>query len=165
MGETSIRQARADIEDARVIHRFICDLAAYEREPGAVEATPASLLAGLEADSRPFECLLAEQGGEPAGFGLYFFNFSTWTGRPGLYVEDLYVSPALRGQGIGRALLVELGRVARARGCARMEWSVLDWNTPAIRFYEALGAVGMHGWTVYRLAGEPLAALAEGGPR
>ncbi|HUT77806.1 MAG TPA: GNAT family N-acetyltransferase [Polyangia bacterium] len=165
MGETAIRSARATIEDAREIHRFIRELADYEREPDAVEATPASLLAGLEAEPRPFECLLAEQGGETAGFALYFFNYSTWKGRPGLYVEDLYVPPLHRGRGIGRALLVELGRIASARGCGRMEWSVLDWNTAAIRFYEAFGAVGMNGWTVYRLAGEPLAALAEGGPR
>jgi GNAT superfamily N-acetyltransferase len=165
MSEIAIRPARATIEDARAIHRFIGELAAYEREPAAVEATPASLLADLEAAPRPFECLLAERDGEPAGFALYFFNYSTWKGRPGLYVEDLYVLPALRGRGIGRALLVELGRVARDRGCGRMEWSVLDWNAPAIRFYEAFGAKGMRGWTVYRLAGEPLALLAEGGPR
>jgi GNAT superfamily N-acetyltransferase len=161
----AVRPARTAIEDARVICRFIRELAAYEREPEAAEATPEGLLCDLEARPRPFECLLAEQGGEPAGFALYFFNYSTWKGRPGLYVEDLYVPPPFRGRGIGRALFAELGRIARARGCGRMEWSVLDWNTPAIRFYEGLGAGGMHGWTVYRLSGEALAALAQGGSR
>jgi GNAT superfamily N-acetyltransferase len=164
-GQLAIRPARADIGDARIIHRFVRELAAYEREPGAVEATPESLLADLEARPRPFECLLAEKEGEPAGFALYFFSYSTWKGRPGLYVEDLYVRPEIRGRGIGRALLAGLGRVARSRGCGRMEWSVLDWNEPAIRFYESLGAAPVRGWAVYRLAGETLAALGAGGSR
>jgi GNAT superfamily N-acetyltransferase len=103
---------------------------------------------------------LAEVDGATAGFALFFHNFSTWHGRRGLYLEDLFVRPAMRGRGIGRALLCELARIAMARGCARMEWAVLDWNTPAIAFYKSLGAVPMDEWTIFRLTGPAIARLA-----
>jgi GNAT superfamily N-acetyltransferase len=104
--------------------------------------------------------LIAEMEGRPVGFAIYFFNFSTWTGRPGVYLEDLYVDPARRGSGIGRALLAKLAQVAVERDCRRLEWWVLDWNEPAIEFYRSLGAKPMSDWTVYRVDGEALASLA-----
>ncbi|MFO8072689.1 MAG: GNAT family N-acetyltransferase [Polyangia bacterium] len=160
-----IRPARAEIEDARTIHRFICELAAYEREPDAVQATVQSLLEQLGEPRPPFSCLIAELDGAPVGFALYFFNYSTWKGRPGLYVEDIYVSPRARGRGAGDGLFRELGRIAVERGCGRMEWTVLDWNEPAIDFYRARGASGMHEWTIWRLEGEHLDELGRGEPR
>lgn len=161
-----IRIRFATPDDAETIHRFVCELAAYEREPDAVEVDPPTLAAQLAAERPPFECLLAEQGPErrPVGFALFFHNYSTWRGRRGLYLEDLYVPPALRGRGIGKALLVRLAAIAVERGCARMEWSVLDWNTPAHGFYRSIGAHPMDAWTVWRLTGAPLAALAGSGP-
>ncbi len=146
-------------DDAATLHRFVVELATYEREPDAVEATPASIRAQLEAAPPPFECLVAEQDGAAVGFALFFHNYSTWRGRPGLYLEDLYVTPSARGVGVGRALLARLGELARARDCARMEWSVLNWNAPAIRFYESLGARPLDGWTTWRLTDEALEAL------
>lgn len=146
--------------DAALIHRFICELAEYEREPDAVEVTAAELAAQMAEPRPPFECVLASLDGEPAGFALFFHNYSTWRGRRGLYLEDLYVTPAQRGRGVGKALLDHLAQLAVARGCARFEWSVLDWNTPAIDFYRSLGAVPMDGWTVWRLDGAALAARA-----
>ena len=137
--------------DAGTIHRFISELAAYEREPQAVVNTPANIAAQLSQERPPFECLLAHDGGEPLGFGLYFFNYSTWTGRPGLYIEDLYVTPAARGRGAGRALFLAMVDVARERGCGRMEWSVLDWNVSAVEFYRAFGARPMDEWTTFRM--------------
>ena len=104
--------------------------------------------------------LLAEVDGETAGFALFFHNFSTWQGRRGLYLEDLFVRPAMRGRGIGKALLCELARIAMERGCARMEWAVLDWNTPAIEFYRSLGAVPMDEWTIFRLTAPAIGRLA-----
>ncbi len=146
-------------DDAATLHRFVVELATYEREPDAVEATPASIRAQLEAAPPPFECLVAEQDGAAVGFALFFHNYSTWRGRRGLYLEDLYVTPSARGVGVGRALLARLGELARARDCARMEWSVLNWNAPAIRFYESLGARPLDGWTTWRLTDEALEAL------
>lgn len=154
----AIRAAGPD--DAALIHRFVVELAVYEREPDAVEATVDDYRRQLAADRPPFECLIAEIDRRPVGFALFFWNYSTWRGRPGLYLEDLFVPPAERGQGVGKALLARLARRAVERGCARMEWSVLDWNTPAIGFYEALGARSMHEWTTFRLTDGPLAALA-----
>ncbi len=164
-GGIGIRPARAEIEDAQTIHRFIRELAAYEREPEAVEATPQSLLEQLGEPQPPFSCLIAELDGAPVGFALYFFNYSTWKGRPGLYIEDIYVSPRARGRGVGGDLFRELGRIALERGCGRMEWAVLDWNEPAIDFYRARGAGGMHEWTIWRLEGEHLDRLGRGKPR
>ena len=152
---TLLRPAGPD--DAAAIHRLIVALATYEREPDAVVATPAGLREQLAAARPPFECLLAEVDGAVVGFALYFFNYSTWRGRPGLYLEDLYVQPACRGAGLGKALFRRVARVASERGCPRLEWAVLDWNTPAIDFYRSMGAAAMDDWTVYRLTGDALA--------
>jgi GNAT superfamily N-acetyltransferase len=157
-----IRSVRPTLDDARAIHRFVCELAAYEREPDAVQATPESLLEQLRGDRPPFECLLAEEDGAPVGFALYFHNYSTWRGRPGLYVEDVYVPEPLRGRGIGRALFRELGRRALARGCERLELAVLEWNRPSIDFYERLGAAPLDEWRLFRFDGEALERLARG---
>jgi len=155
-----IRPARP--ADAATILRFIRDLAAFEREPDAVEATEATLDEALFGAHPAAEAVIAEQDGQPLGFALFFHNFSTWTGRRGLYLEDLYVTPDARGRGIGGALLRHLAGIAVARGCARFEWSVLDWNAEAIAVYRRIGAVGMEDWTVQRLSGEPLRRLAAG---
>ena len=145
--------------DVPTILRFIRELADYEREPEAVVATEALLHDALFERSHA-EAVIAESDGTPVGFALFFHNFSTWTGRPGLYLEDLYVTPQARGGGAGKALLVHLAGLALDRGCARFEWSVLDWNTPAIDFYRAMGAEPMQGWTVRRVAGTALVRLA-----
>jgi GNAT superfamily N-acetyltransferase len=154
-----IRKATpADLPD---ILQLIRDLAAYEREPDAVKATVESLHGTLFGPTPTAEAIVAEGGdefgGEVVGVALYFTNFSTWSGRDGLYLEDLYVKPEARGSGLGKALLRRLARIAVARGCARVEWSVLDWNAPAIAFYRSLGAVAKDEWTVYRLDGDALA--------
>jgi len=161
----SVRRAQPTDSDAAEIHAMISELAHYEREPDAVVATPESILAQLETDLPPFECLLASANGEIAGFALYFHNYSTWLGRRGIYIEDIYVREHLRGSGIGTRLLAEVARLAVERGCGRLEWSVLNWNTPAIGFYEGIGATPMSGWTTFRLAGEELRRFAEGGRR
>ncbi len=153
-----IRPATTD--DAATILRFIRELAAYEREPEAVEVTVETLREQLASPRPPFECVIGELAGEPVGFALFFANYSTWRGRAGLYLEDLYVTPEARGGGVGKALLRHLAAVAVARGCVRMEWSVLDWNAPAIGFYESIGAAPMSQWTVYRLADASLRAFA-----
>ncbi|MGC9158268.1 MAG: GNAT family N-acetyltransferase [Terracidiphilus sp.] len=155
---TMIRPAtRADIPQ---ILAFIRALAAYERAPDTVTATEA----GLERDGfgpNPYYfCLIAELDGRPAGFAFYFFNYSTWTGRPGLYLEDLYVEPELRGRGIGRALLARVAAIALEKGCPRLQWEVLDWNTPAIEFYRAMGAEFLDEWRNVRVSGEALQRLA-----
>ena len=155
---TAIRAATP--ADVATVLRFVRELAAFEREPEAVEATEAMLAEALFGEAPAAEAVVAEQSGEPVGFALFFPNFSTWTGRRGLYLEDLYVTPAARGCGVGRALLRHLAALAIERGCARFEWSVLDWNADAIAFYRALGAVGMEEWTVQRVSGEALARLA-----
>lgn len=146
--------------DIPAIHRLIVELAIYEKEPDAVQATHDDLHAALFGARPVAECLLAEIGGEAVALALFFTNFSTWTGKAGIYLEDLFVMPVARGQGLGKALLAELARIAVARGCGRFEWSVLDWNTPAIGFYEALGAKPMNGWTVMRVEGAALSVLA-----
>ena len=146
--------------DVPVILRFVHELAVFEREPEAVRATEAMLAAALFGDQPAAEAVLAEMAGEPVGFALFFHNFSTWEGRRGLYLEDLYVTPAARGQGAGAALLRHLAALAVARDCARFEWSVLDWNEGAIAFYRAMGAVGQEEWTVQRVSGDALMRLA-----
>lgn len=146
--------------DAAVIHRFIVELAVYEREPDAVEVTPATLRAQLAADPPPFGCLLAELDGEPAGMALFFPTYSTWRGRTGIHLEDLLVTERHRRRGVGRALVRALARLTRDRGCARLEWAVLDWNAPAIAFYEHLGGTPLPEWTTWRLDGPRLAAVA-----
>ena len=146
--------------DVPVILRFVHELAVFEREPEAVRATEAMLAAALFGDRPAAEAVLAEMAGEPVGFALFFHNFSTWEGRRGLYLEDLYVTPAARGQGAGAALLRHLAALAVARDCARFEWSVLDWNEDAIAFYRAMGATGQDEWTVQRVSGAALQRLA-----
>jgi GNAT superfamily N-acetyltransferase len=145
--------------DVPVILGFIRDLAAFEREPDAVKATEASLHAVLFGERPAVEAVIAEDG-EPLGFALFFHNFSTWTGKRGLYLEDLYVTPAARGRGVGTALLRHLAGIAMDRDCGRFEWAVLDWNADAIAFYRAMGAVGQEAWTVQRVEGVALARLA-----
>jgi GNAT superfamily N-acetyltransferase len=155
---TTIRTAGPD--DAPAVHRLITALAEYEREPAAVESTPDVIRRQL-ADARPpFECLLAEDGGQVVGFALFFPTYSTWLGRQGLWLEDLFVLESHRHRGIGRALLTQVAQLAVGRGCGRLEWSVLDWNEPALAFYRTLGAIPLDTWTMHRVAGETLHALA-----
>jgi GNAT superfamily N-acetyltransferase len=156
----SIRFATA--RDAELIVGFVHALAEYEREPEAVEATPEVVRAQMESTAPPFECLIAEQNGVAAGFALFFRNYSTWRGRSGLFLEDLFVAPQWRRKGVGRALLQRLAAICVERGYGRMEWSVLDWNTPAHEFYRALGATPMDQWTIWRLSDDALARVARG---
>jgi GNAT superfamily N-acetyltransferase len=154
----NIRPAAA--ADVPVILRLIRGLAEYERAPDEVKATEADLLRDGFGERPLFHVVLAEWDGAPVGFAFYFFNYSTWHGRPGLYLEDLFVDPAYRGWGIGKALLVHLARIAVTSGCTRYQWQVLDWNEPAIRFHEAMGARVLREWLTVRIDGEGLAALA-----
>ncbi|MGN6621528.1 MAG: GNAT family N-acetyltransferase [Sphingomonas sp.] len=146
--------------DVPTILRFVRELAAFEREPDAVEATEETLAHAL-FDERAAEAVIAERDGAPVGFALFFHNFSTWTGKKGLYLEDLYVTPEARGSGVGRQLLNHLAAVAVERDCARFEWAVLDWNQPAIDFYTSQGAEMMADWRIERVTGKALARLAE----
>jgi GNAT superfamily N-acetyltransferase len=163
MPDVSIRRATPD--DAATIHELIRALAAYEREPDAVRATPESLAEQMRGDRPPFECLLAEDAGRAAGFALFFQSYSTWRGRPGIWLEDLFVREEDRGRGIGEALLRAVARTAVERACGRLEFSVLDWNEPAIRFYRSLGAAAMDQWTIFRFEGEALARFGGGDER
>lgn len=153
-----IRPATPD--DAAAIHGFIYELAVYEREPDAVEATPESIRAQMESDRPPFECVIAQADGAAVGMALYFQSYSTWKGLPGIYLEDLYVQPAHRGHGYGGALLAELAAIAVDRGFARVDWSVLDWNTPAIDFYDSVGSEIRRDWIPCRLTDDALIAMA-----
>ena len=154
----------AQREDSGLILRLIRELAEYERLSGEVVATENGIAETLFGENPVPCCLLAFAGGEPAGFALFFRTYSTFLGRPGLYLEDLFVRPAFRRRGIGRRLLAELARIARDGNCGRLEWAVLDWNAPAIDFYRSLGAVAMDEWTVFRVTGAPLHRLADGAP-
>ena len=149
-----------ELKDVPLIAELIRGLAHYEKLEHEVTMTEEKLTAHLFGERRYAETLIAEDGGQPVGFALFFHSFSTFLAQPGLYLEDLFVVPARRGAGIGRALLERLAQVAVDRGCGRLEWAVLDWNKDAIRFYERLGAKPNSEWTVYRLSGEPLHALA-----
>ena len=151
----------AHVEDVPIILGLIRDLATYERAPHEVTATEEQLVDVLFGERPAAEVLLAFEGESPVGFAVFFHNFSTWLGRPGLYLEDLFVKPENRGKGYGRALLVELAKIARERGCGRMEWAVLDWNESAIKFYRSLGAKPMDEWTVFRLTRHGIGSLAE----
>jgi GNAT superfamily N-acetyltransferase len=153
-----IRPARP--EDIPAIHRLVRELAEYERSADQVVATEEDLARSLFGDRPAVFAHVAEHGGAVAGFALWFLSYSTWTGRHGIYLEDLYVAPELRRHGYGKALLAELARICVERGYGRLEWAVLDWNTPAIGFYRAAGAAAMDDWTVHRLAGQALARLA-----
>ncbi len=146
--------------DVPLILRFIRELAEYERLGDEVRASDALLHDALFGPEAVAHAVVARDGETPAGFALYFFNFSTFVGRPGLYLEDLYVRPEFRRRGLGRQLLAHLARVAVERGCGRMEWSVLNWNQMALRVYRAIGATPMDEWTVQRLSGRALEALA-----
>lgn len=160
---TTIRMAVA--ADVGQILAFIRALAAFERAPDAVTATEEGLLRDGFGPTPFYQCLIAEQDGQPAGFAFYFFNYSTWVGRPGIYLEDLFVQPEFRGRGIGKALLRRVAAIALDRGCRRLQWEVLDWNTPAIEFYRAMGAEFLDEWRNVRLDGEALVRLAtEAGP-
>ena len=150
----------ATVADVPIILELIRALATYERAPDEVVATEEGLAEVLFNNKPAAEVLLAFENDRAVGFALFFHNFSTWLGRPGLYLEDLFVRPEDRGKGYGRALLVRLAKIARDRGCGRMEWAVLDWNEPAIKFYQALGAQPMHEWTVFRLTRDEIARLA-----
>ncbi len=154
----TLRSATRD--DVPVIAELIRGLARFEKLEQEVVMTDKLLAAGLFGDRPYAEVVLAEDDGRPVGFALFFHNFSTFLGRPGIYLEDLFVLPEQRGQGIGRMLLAHLARLAVERGCGRLEWAVLDWNRDAIKFYERLGARPNSDWTVYRLAGEALTGLA-----
>jgi len=150
----------ATVADVPLILQFIRELAEYERDPQAAVATAADLLRDGFGPEPKFRVDMAEWSGEPAGFAFYFWNYSTWQGRPGLYLEDLFVRPRYRGKGIGKALLVHLARVAVKNNCGRLVWQVLDWNTPSIEFYNSLGAETMKEWLTMRVTGNALVRLA-----
>lgn len=155
-----IRPATPD--DAELILRFITDLAIYEKAKHEVKTDAAGIRDSLFAEGSTAHGLICETDGQPIGYAVYFFNYSTWLGKHGLYLEDLYVSPEARGLGAGKALLRHLAQLAVARDCGRFEWSVLDWNTPAIDFYESFGARPQSEWTTYRLTGQALLDFAAG---
>jgi GNAT superfamily N-acetyltransferase len=155
---TTIRTAtEADVSQ---ILAFIQALAAFEREPDAVTATEEGLLRDGFGPNPIYYCLIADCDGQPTGFALYFFNYSTWKGCPGIYLEDIFVHPEFRGLGIGKALLQQVAAIAVQRGCPRLQWEVLDWNTPAIDFYKAMGAEFLDEWRNVRVSGEALDRLA-----
>jgi len=158
--EPTIEIRSASASDAALLLSFIRELAEYEKLASEVVATEEDLRRELFGPRPSAEVVIAELDGTAAGFALFFLNFSTFLGRPGLYLEDLYVRPEHRGRGVGRAVLRHLARIARSRNCGRFEWAVLDWNRDAIRFYESLGAVALEDWTVYRVTGDALARLA-----
>jgi len=146
--------------DIPEILKFIRELAEYEKLAHQAVATAEDLLRDGFSEQPYFHVLIAEWDGHPAGFALYFFNYSTFQGRPGLYLEDLFVRPAFRGKGIGKALLLHVAKIAVNEGCGRFQWQVLDWNTPAVKFYESLGAQVMKEWLTMRVSGEALEKLA-----
>lgn len=160
MSEIVIRDARP--ADAALILGFIRELADYEKALDAVEASASQLADALFCANPRVFSVICEVDGAPAGFALYFYNFSTWLGRHGLFLEDLYINPAYRGLGAGKALLQYLARVAVSEGCGRFEWNVLDWNRPAIEFYESFGSRPQSEWIGYRLSGEALQQFAGG---
>jgi len=146
--------------DVPLIQQFIRDLAEYERSPESAVATEKDLLRDGFGPEPKYRCVLAEWDGQPAGFAFFFYNYSTWQGRPGLYLEDLFVKPVFRGKGIGKALLLHLAKIAADENCGRFQWQVLDWNTPAIDFYKSLGAKTMNEWLTMRVEGEDIKKLA-----
>ncbi len=158
---TKIRLRTATERDVPLILSFIKELAEYERLSHEVVATEQLLRASLFGERPAAEVVMGDYGDEPAGFALFFHNFSTFLGKPGIYLEDLYVTPGLRGRGVGRAMLVYLAKLAKERGCGRLEWSVLYWNEPAIKLYKSIGAAPMDDWRVFRVTGEALDGLAD----
>lgn len=159
MPKINIRSAT--IKDCALIRQFIHQLAVYEKLEAEAVATDEDIAASLFGEKPQAEVVIAERAGEPIGFSLFFHNYSTFLGRRGLYLEDLFVMPEARGSGAGKALLKHLAQLALERGCGRFEWWVLDWNKPAIDFYKSLGAEPMEDWTVFRLTGEALENLAK----
>src|SRR5690349_4059145 len=157
---SAIRLRSAEPRDCHAIHRLICELADFEQLRHQVAVSPEDLAHHLFCDHPVVECVVAVDGENIVGFALFFANFSTFLGKPGLYLEDLYVQPSHRGTGIGTRLLVHLARLAVARGYGRFEWSVLDWNASAIAFYEKMGATVMPDWRICRVTGNALEALA-----
>jgi GNAT superfamily N-acetyltransferase len=155
-----IREARPD--DVPLLFSLIVELAAYERAAASVTGSEELLRASLFGERPHAEAVIASVDGEPAGFAIFFGTFSTWLCQPGIWLEDLYVSPERRRGGLGRALLSHVATLAVQRGCGRLEWAVLDWNAPALSFYESLGAEAMREWETLRLSGEALARLADG---
>jgi GNAT superfamily N-acetyltransferase len=160
---TSPRLRLGTFEDTELIFTLICELAEYERLSHEVVATVDSLRASLFGPGSHTEVLIAELDGQAVGIALYFSTYSTFLARQGIYLEDVFVRPEYRGRGVGKRLLIEVARTAVSRGCGRLEWAVLDWNTPAIGFYDQLGARPLSEWIHYRLTGEGLAALAAEG--
>lgn len=158
---TDLKIRPAAPQDAAVILQFIQSLADYEKAPTAVIATVSDIETRLFDPHTTTRALIAENNGQAIGFAVYFMSFSTWQGKNGLYLEDLYVVPEQRGCGAGKALLTALARLAIEKSCGRLEWSVLDWNTPAIEFYESIGAEALSEWVRYRLSGEALQRLAD----
>ena len=157
--EFLIRQATSD--DCELILQFVRDLAEYEKLAHQVVATEEQIRDHLFGDQPKAEVLIGDFQGRPVGFALFFHNFSTFLGQPGVYLEDLFVNPDDRGHGFGKALLTCLAKIAVERNCGRLEWSVLDWNQPAIEFYHSLGAESMQGWTINRVTGDELTRLGE----
>jgi GNAT superfamily N-acetyltransferase len=156
----SVTIRAADVGDVPALLALVRELAEYERLPHAVVATEASLAASLFGERPEAEALIAEGDAGPVGLAVFFSNYSTFLGRSGIYLEDLYVRPELRGQGIGKRLLTEVAKRAVERGCQRLEWAVLDWNEPSIQFYESLGAKPLDDWTTFRMTAEAIAKLA-----
>ncbi len=158
MSDINIRVAEEN--DSAIILGFITELAIYENAEAEVIASVDDIQESIFGEASSVKALICSRGDEPVGFAVYFFNYSTWLGKKGLYLEDLYVSPNHRGSGAGKALLVNLAKIAFSENCGRFEWSVLDWNEPAIQFYRALGALPQDGWTSYRLDKQGIEALA-----
>lgn len=150
----------ATVADIRLIFDFIVELAVYEKAAAEVVTNESGIADSLFGPAARARALVCELGGQPVGFAVYFYSYSTWLGKNGIYLEDLYVTPEFRGRGAGKALLQHIARIAVAEDCGRLEWSVLDWNTPAIAFYEALAAKPQSEWIRYRLSGNELRALA-----
>ena len=157
----TIRPAGPD--DAEIILALIRELAEYEREPDAVRATAEDIIRYGFGDKPTFHCLMCLWDGAPAGFALYFYTYSTWEGKPGIFLEDIFIRPEYRRHGIGKAVMIRLAEIAVREGCARFEWNVLDWNTPAVRFYESLGGYHLSEWLPYRMDPEDVKNLAEQG--
>jgi GNAT superfamily N-acetyltransferase len=161
MNKKNFKIRDATVADIPIILQLIRDLATYERAPNDVVATEEGLHEVLFGAVPAAKVVIAFENTVPVGFAVYFFNFSTWLGRPGLYLEDLFVKPEMRGRGYGRALLVHLAEIARDHNCGRMEWAVLTWNEPAIEFYKKLGAAPLEEWRVFRLTSDEIGRLAE----
>lgn len=159
MAEIEIR--KATIEDSALILRFIRELAVYEKAEHEVVADESALRNSLFRSDTTTKALICSIDNEPVGYAVYFFNYSTWLGKNGLYLEDLYITPEKRGSGVGRAMLKHLAQIAVSGNCGRFEWSVLDWNEPAIQFYKSIGAKAQDEWVMYRLAGDELVKFAK----